>query len=103
MRVLKETVVKPAQPAVVEQVLSDVDGEGFTALLGKRVTIFCAAYIYSGVLVGVNTDCVKLAEAGIVYETGAFTTKTWQDYQPFPAPGVWYVQKSAIEGFGILK
>lgn len=103
MRTLKEEIVEPARPAVVKQIVVDDDKEGFNALLGKRITVFCAAYIYCGDLVGVNSDCIKLANAGIVYDTGDFKTAKWQDYQPFPSPGGWYVQKSSIEGFGLLK
>ena len=70
-------------------------------LLGEVITLFCANYIYSGKLIGVNTDCVLLSDAGIVYETGSFDAKDWKDRQALP--NEWYVQKSAIESFGILK
>ena len=79
----------------------EVEGEGLTALLGKRVTIFCAVYIYTGDLVGVNDTCVLLNNAAIVYETGAFSDKAWADAQSLP--NEWYVQKSMIESFGVLK
>lgn len=78
-----------------------VDGGGFPALLGERVTLFCLNYIYTGKLAGVNDTCVLLEDAGIVYETGPFNDADWKDYQPLPGP--WYVQKSAIESFGVLK
>jgi hypothetical protein len=79
----------------------EVEGEGLAALLGQNVTLFCSAYIYSGKLVGVNDTCVKLENAGIVYETGELNTKTWKDRQALPND--WYVQTAAIESFGILK
>jgi hypothetical protein len=55
------------------------DAEGLEALLGEVVTVFCACYIYTGKLVGVNTKCVKLEDSSIIYETGAFTEKSWKD------------------------
>ncbi len=75
--------------------------EGLDLLLGETVTLFCQIYIYTGKLVGVNKTFVKLGEAKVVYETGAFTDKTWKDAQPLP--NEWYVQKNAIESFGKLK
>jgi len=81
--------------------VTEVAGEGLEALMGERVTLFCANYIYVGTLAGVNTSCVLLEAAGIVYETGDLTSKSWTDMQKLPGP--WYVQISAIESFGILK
>ena len=79
----------------------EVSDEGFEGLMGKTITIFCSAYIYTGELVGVNTTCVKLKNAKIVYDTGALNTKTWTDAQSLP--GDWYVQLSSVESFGLLK
>jgi hypothetical protein len=81
--------------------VTEVEGEGLTALMGERVTLFCLNYIYTGKLVGVNESCVLLEDAAIVYETGALTDKTWKDAQKLP--GNWYVQTGAIESFGVLK
>jgi len=81
--------------------VTEVEDEGLTALLGERVTLFCMNYIYTGKLIGVNTTCVLLDDAAIVYETGPFTDKAWKDAQKLPTS--FYVQISAIEGFGIVK
>lgn len=81
--------------------VTDVEGEGLTALLGERVTLFCLNYIYTGKLTGVNETCVLLEDAAIVYETGELNTKEWKDAQKLPND--WYVRTSAIESFGILK
>ena len=81
--------------------VKEVDVYGLESLLGQRVTLFCAIYIYTGKLVGVNDSCVVLEDAAIVYETGAFTEKAWKDAQKLP--NVWYVQTGMIESFGILK
>lgn len=80
---------------------TEVQGEGLEALMGERVTLFCVNYIYTGKLVGVNSSCILLDDAAIVYETGDFQTKTWKDAQKLP--NQWYVQIGAIESFGVLK
>jgi len=85
----------------MRKIVQEVEGEGLIKLLGERVTLFCAVYIYTGKLVGVNDDCVLLEDAAIVYETGAFTDKSWKDAQKLPQ--AWYVQKNTIESFGLLK
>jgi len=81
--------------------VQEIEGEGLTAFLGKRITLFCLNYIYTGDLVGVNTTFVKLENASVVYSTGAFTDKAWSDAQKLPTD--WYVQTGAIESFGFLK
>ena len=76
--------------------------EGLESLLGQNVTLFCMNYIYTGKLVGVDEVQVKLEDAKIVYETGAFTEKEWTDAQSLPN-GIWYVRLATVESFGILK
>jgi hypothetical protein len=85
----------------MKMIVTEVENEGLEALLGQRVTLFCGVYIYTGRLVGVNTSCVKLENAGIVYETGPFNEKKWKDCQPLPND--WYVATQSIESFGLLK
>ena len=80
----------------------EVEQEGFLALLGQHVMVFCANYIYAGTLVGVNGECIKLDAARIVYETGPFSDKTYKDAQNLPT-SIWYIQKNAIESFGVGK
>ena len=77
------------------------EAEWLDALLGERVTLFCLNYIYTGKLAGVNSTCIKLTDAAIVYETGPLTVGAWKDAQTLPHD--WYVQTSAIESFGVLK
>lgn len=88
MKVMKEVV--------------EVNDEGLEGLLGKTITVFCANYIYQGVLVGVNKTCIKLEGAGIVYETGALNSNHRKDFQQFGSK-YWYLQTSAIESFGEVK
>lgn len=75
----------------------EVDGEGLNALLGEQVILFCMNYFYAGKLVGINTDTVLLEDGGIVYQTGAFTDKTWQDFQRINKD--LYVRIDKIEAF----
>lgn len=85
----------------MKKIITEVEGEGLVSLLNERVTLFCANYIYTGKLAGVNETCVLLEDASIVYETGAFTETKWKDAQALP--NKWYVQTNAIESFGVLK
>ena len=85
----------------MKKIVQEVGGEGLDKLLGERITLFCANYIYTGCLTGVNDTCVLLTDCGVVYETGSFTDKSWKDMQKLP--GEWYVQRDAIESFGKLK
>jgi predicted DNA binding protein len=85
----------------MKKLVEEVQGEGLVKFLGERITLFCANYIYTGKLIGVNDDCVLLSDCGIVYETGSFTDKKWKDYQVFPNDH--YIMKQSIESFGIIK
>ena len=77
----------------------EIQEEGFMALLGKNVEIFCGVYIYAGKLVGVNATCVKLANPHLIYETGAFTDKKYKDAQHMGRE-FHYVATTLIESFG---
>jgi len=85
----------------MDMLIEKNDREGLHALMGKRITLLCDCYFYTGKLIGVNDTCVKLQDAGIVYETGPFTDKKWEDMQELP--NCWYVQIASIESFGELK
>ena len=85
----------------MKKIITEVENEGLIKLLGERVTIFCANYIYTGKLTGVNESCILLEDAAIVYETGPLTDKSWKDAQSLPH--AWYVQCAFIESFGLLK
>lgn len=85
----------------MKKIVQEVSGEGLEKLLGEKVTLFCINYIYTGMLSGVNEDCVLLTDAKIVYETGSFGDKDWKDAQKLPYD--WYVCIQSIESFGKLK
>ena len=78
--------------------VTEVEGEGLTALLGENVLVMCMNYHYAGRLVGINDSCILLEDASIVYETGELTAKTFKDAQKLPSS--WYVQLNSIESFG---
>ncbi len=84
------------------QMLIEEKQEGLLTLMGEVITIFACRYIYTGKLVGVNDTCVKLENPKIVYETGSFDSKDWQDVQDLPHK-YFYVSMGAIESFGLLK
>jgi len=77
----------------------EVDGEGLEALLGEDVMVWCANYIYSGTLEGVNEKDIMLTKAHIVYETGPLTDSGYADAQPLPGDK-WYVRIDFIESYG---
>ena len=92
-------VIKEQQ--IISATIVDDENEGFMALIGQQVTCFCAIYIYTGKLVGVNKTCIKLEAPKIVYETGSFDTEVWKDAQALPND--MYIQLGMIEAFGVLK
>ena len=78
------------------------ESEGLESLLGERVTLLCANYFYTGKLIGVNDTCVKLQDAYLVYDTGAWDNTEWEDAQKLPNDYL-YVAIPAIEAFGVMK
>ena len=85
---------------ILQTVVEDTQ-EGFLSLLGQNITLFCMNYIYTGKLVGVNENQLKLENAKVVYETGAFSEKAWKDAQPLPNAA--YIRFSAVEMYTVLK
>lgn len=81
--------------------VEEVESEGLIGLMGKRVTLMCMNYFYTGKLVGVNDKFVKLEDASVVFDTGTFDSKIWADAQKLPYE--WYIQTSSVESYGILK
>ena len=86
----------------MRKLVEEVSGEGLEKLLGERVLLMCANYFYTGKLVGVNLDCVLLEDPAIVYETGEWSLKSFKDEQRLHVKQ-WYVQRTAIESFGVSK
>lgn len=86
----------------MKMIVENNTAEGLEALLGEQVVLLCACYIYSGKLVGVNTSCVKLEDASLVYETGEWSAKKWKDAQAIGTK-YFYVATGMIESFGVGK
>ena len=82
--------------------VTEVEGAGLESLLGEQVLLLCANYFYTGKLVGVNETCVELEDPAIVYETGSWGNKGYQDAQKLHTK-TFYVSIPAIEGFGVSK
>jgi hypothetical protein len=82
--------------------VEEVEGEGLVGLMGENVLLMCANYFYHGKLIGVNEQFVQLENAGIVYETGAWTTTQFADKQKI-GPKYWYVTTRAIESYGAIR
>ena len=84
----------------MKKIIEEVAGEGLESLLGKRVTLFCLNYFYTGNLIGVNETDVLLSDAHIIYETGAFDSGKWADAQK--VADELYVRTSAIEAYAVI-
>jgi len=85
----------------MKKLIEKVENEGLISLMGKRVTLFCLNYIYTGKLVGVNDNFVKLDDAAIVYETGPLNDNSWKDAQSLPQSV--YIMLRCVESFMLLK
>lgn len=86
----------------MKKIIETTDACGLESLLGERVLLLCGNYFYAGKLTGVNDSFVELTEPSIVYETGEWTAKEYKDVQRLHA-SIWYVQRDAIESFGLSK
>ena len=86
----------------MKRIIEDNETSGLESLLGKQVLLLCANYFYTGELIGVNTDFVLLKNPAIVYETGEWKTKGYQDSQKLHVD-VWHVSTNMIESYGETK
>lgn len=86
----------------MKRVIVQSTNEGLESLLGEKITLLCTRYIYCGVLIGINDNFCLLQDPSIVYETGAWDKKDWQDVQKLPNKEV-YIMLQSIESFGIMK
>lgn len=78
--------------------LTEVEREGFLALINKKVLVMCMNYFYTGELIGVNDTCIKLKDCFQVLETGEHKDDKFKDAQWIG--DTWYIQTSSIESFG---
>jgi hypothetical protein len=84
------------------QEITQDDSTAYDKMLGKRVTIICAKYIYTGRVTGVNTDTIEVSEAEITYETGPWTNKKYADSQTLPCENI-DIWKGSIESAFVMK
>lgn len=75
---------------------------GLEKLIGSRVLIMCAGYFYEGKLMGVYKTCVRLEDPAIVYSSGVWSDKSYEDIQKLHV-NEWFVRKNLIESFGLSK
>jgi len=62
----------------------------------------CNMYFYTGILIGVNKEFIKIENAYIIYDTGPLKNKEWKDFEKLPH-NTWNIMRSSIESFGILE
>jgi len=86
----------------MKKIIESIESDGLEKLLGENVLLMCGNYFYTGILIGVNADCVLLRDPEVVYETGAWSDKNYKDSQKMHVPE-WYVRIDAIESFGVSK
>ena len=82
--------------------ITETEDDGFSPLMGEKVTLMCANYFYTGKLVGVNEAFVELEDPAIVYETGEWTAKEYKDVQALGCKTL-RVRTASIEAYGKLK
>lgn len=80
--------------------VQEVEGQGFEALLGQQVSVFCMNYIYHGKLTGVNDQFILLQTAHLVYETGDFQKDGLKNAELLSSE--WRIQISSIESYGVF-
>ena len=99
---LKEYHQKRRELMDMKKLIEIDENEGLEKLMGEVVTLMCMNYFYTGKLTGVNEKCVKLENPSIVYETGEWSKKDWNDVQKLPCKEL-YVMVASIESYGVLK
>lgn len=75
---------------------------GLNLHFGKRVMLFGSKYIYTGRVVGVNEEVVRLQDAQIVQTTGPYRERGYHDEQKLPS-NEWSVLLSSLESYGVIE
>jgi hypothetical protein len=86
----------------MKRLITETEDDGFSNMMGEKVTLLCANYFYTGKLVGVNADFVELEDPAIVYETGEWTATQYADVQALGCKTL-RVRVAAIEAYGTIK
>src|SRR3990167_7470274 len=91
---LENEKLKKTHPIIQET------ADGLEKLLGEMFQLWCLNYIYSGKLVGVNTNDVVLEDAVVVYETGKMTDKQFKFAEPVASKEL-FIRTAAIESYSL--
>ena len=75
--------------------------ENLDDLVGETYLFQCARYIYHGKVKKVTADCIELENAGVVFETGGYSSKKPEDRQKLPHNA--FVMRQSIEAFYKMK
>ena len=86
----------------MKRLIEETEDDGFSPLMGEKVTLLCANYFYTGKLVGVNEGFVEIEDPAIVYETGEWSDKMYKDVQALGCKTL-RVRVAAIEAYGTIK
>ncbi|MFW9899892.1 MAG: hypothetical protein ACFFDY_01235 [Candidatus Thorarchaeota archaeon] len=70
--------------------------------LDQQLFIFCGIYHYTGTLIAINDNFLILKNPYIVYETGAWQNKSWNDCQKLPTNEL-CIRLNSIESYFITK
>jgi hypothetical protein len=83
----------------MKMIVTEVENEGLEALMGKRVTLFCGVYIYTGKLVGVNQHSASSWKTlGLSTRLVLSTDKNVEGLS-VRCSNDWYVTTQSIESF----
>ena len=66
--------------------------------LGKKVVFMCSNYFYTGKLIGINEVYYILENPSIIYETGAWQEKNWENCESMNIPQT-QIMANAVECF----
>ncbi len=63
----------------MQDTVETLNKEGLEGLLGLTITLFCMNYIYTGKLVGINNNCIKLENPKGITSSGLSTGPIFQE------------------------
>lgn len=81
----------------MKRIVCDKEESGLERFMGETVLLLCGNYFYYGKLVALSDTDIELKEAGIVYETGNWSEKGFDDFQKLP--GNVFVKVQAVEAY----
>ena len=79
----------------------DKEIESLEELIGETYCFQCARYIYHGKVKSVNANYIELTKAGVVFETGDYSSTSPSDMQALPHNV--FIMRGSIEAFFKMK